>query len=291
MGNRHLLKEAEEVGCYGLIEGWANNQRSHKKFYAPTSSKEDGPFYCSQCYSDAVIRKCTEKKDHFAHKARLSPVITKKDDQLHQQCRDEICKLLIEKFPNGKWATERTIPENKSLGVPVLRPDLSGRINNIRVVIEVQASSLTLPKLIQRAKAYSKRKIAVLWIVPLIEPLGNDPFRPRLYERYLHSMYYGRIYYWISGQGLQLTPVHFGTAERWIEYSEWYDENGDYQEVGGFYKPYKVVKTPIYGNRIDISADFYQYYRPSFTPENEGKAVPALFVWRDSKKLWWVPKD
>jgi len=122
-------------------------------------------------------------------------------------------KLLQERFPDGKWEKERTIPEHKERNIPQLRPDLSGRIRGRRVAIEIQASTLTIAKLIKRLTDYTKRDISLLWLVPLREPLGELPFRPRLYERYLHNIYYGRTYYWWAGQGLVIKPVHYGLYE------------------------------------------------------------------------------
>lgn len=283
---KHLQREAEEVGCFGLIGGAAKNLYTQKEFYAASATKVDGPFYCPACNSEAVIRKCIEKIDHFAHSARLTPAIGAHESDLHFQCKTEICVELYNKFPDGKWAVERIIPENKIIGVPELRPDISGRINNERVAIEIQASAISITKILKRCSAYSKRGIALLWIVPLYIPLGDDPFRPRLYERYLHSIYFGRTYYWWKGQGLTLKAVHYAPAKRHIEYKEWYEE-GNHMSGGGYDLDYRMVKTPIYGSDLSIDSSFNKIYRNTFTPENERKAVPALFTWQDKNAAWW----
>jgi competence protein CoiA len=285
--NEHLLKSAEEVGCLGLVDGAAMGLKTNQLYFASTSSKSDGPFYCTSCYSDAVLRKCADKKDHFAHKTPLSPVLPKGESELHEQCKSSICEYLKGKFPEGKWETERPIEENKEKKLSALRPDASGRINGQPVCIEVQASSLTIPEIIKRTKSYAKRKVAILWVVPLSEKLKSTPFRPRLYERYFHSIYYGRVYYWWPELGSSLAPVHFGVAQRHIEYSSWHDENGDFQEAGDYDKAYKVIKTPDFGPTLDIDEDFYFHPRNEFTPENERKAVPACLIWKDKLDQWW----
>src|SRR5690625_7561282 len=66
--SRQQRREAEEVGCFGLIGGAARTLHTGELVYAAGCTKADGPFYCGTCYSDAVVRKCTEKRDHFAHK-------------------------------------------------------------------------------------------------------------------------------------------------------------------------------------------------------------------------------
>lgn len=282
-----LLREAEEVGCFGLLGGSAKNLYSHEEFYASLCTKDDGPFYCPECFSDAVLRKCSEKRDHFAHKSRLTPVIGPEESDLHFQCKNEICELLRQRYPEGNWAVERPIPENKQRKIPELRPDISGRIEGVPVAIEVQASSLTINKIVKRAENYTKKGIALLWIVPLFQPLGNAPFRPRLYERYLHSIYFGRTYYWWAGLGLTVKPVHYDAAIRHVEYREWIGEEGTHMDGGGYDAKFKIVKEPNYGRDCIISDDFYDTLREQFTPENERKTVPSCKIWKDSLVPWW----
>jgi len=284
-------KQAEEVGCWGLVDGIAKNLKTHKKFSALTSTKEDGPFYCGECYSDAVIRKCTEKKDHFAHQAPLTPVIPKKESELHYSCKEEICSALEKVFPNGKWATERTIPANKENEIPDLRPDISGWIGNARVVIEIQSSALSVKKIVQRTTDYRRRRIAILWVIPLLHEMEQPLFRPRLYERYFHSIYYGRVFYWWKGRGMLLKPVHFMSASRHIPYAVWYDDEiGEEASGGGYTKIYKTIKQPCFGEDLNIGKDFFRHEREEFKPENERKLVPPSIIWKDRLKAWW-PKE
>lgn len=283
----HVLREAAEVGCSGLTGGSARNLYTHQIFDAETSTKADGPFYFAACRSDAVLHKCTEKIDHFAHIARLSPVLGLRETELHRRCKQEICTALAERHPDGKWAVERSIPAKVDQDIPELRPDISGRIFDQRVAIEIQASALTPTKIVKRSLAYSKRGIALLWIVPLHEPLGLEPIRPRLFERYLHSIYFGRAYYWWSGCSQTLIPVHFGPATRHVEYREWI-EDGAQQSGGGYDTEYKIIKTPQPGPTLSIDGDFEVHQRGEFTPENERKKVPPCLIWRDTASPWWL---
>ena len=282
----HLLREASEVGCSGLVGGFAKNLYTHESYDAETSTKEDGPFYCAACKSDAILHKCTTKIDHFAHIARLSPVLGPLETELHRACKEEICSALAARHPEGKWAMERTIPANLDRDIPELRPDISGRIRDQRIAIEVQASSLTPTRIAKRSASYSKRGIALLWIVPLHEPIGVVPIRPRLFERYLHSIYYGRTYYWWAGMRHSVVPVHYGLATRHVEYREWI-EYGEQQSGGGYDAEYKIIKTPQHGPQLLIDEDFASHHRDEFTPENERKKVPRCIVWRDTVQAWW----
>lgn len=285
--DQYCAHDAHEVGCYGLVGGVATRTKTGERVHASEVTRAQAPFHCAECLTDAVVRKCAEKRDHFAHNARRSPVIGRGESDLHRKCKEEIRDALRLRYPDGKWECERPIERNKERGTPRVVPDISGRIDKIRVVVEVQASSLTIPKIIKRASAYHALGCAILWIVPLTKDLGSNIFRPRLYERYLHSIFFGRTYYWLPGDGLSLRPVHFGIAHRYIDMSEWYESGGEYCQAGGYEKPYKIVKTPIYGDRVDLADNFGKTERREFLPWNEKKAVPALTIWNDDLKPWW----
>jgi competence CoiA-like predicted nuclease len=204
--------------CRGLASHAAVIQRTMTIIHAEDASKEMGPFLCPSCLSEAIVRKCSEKVDHFAHKARLSPIIRAKDHELHETVSRELLETLINIYPNGNWAKDRPIMKNEEKGLKEIVPDLSGRDNNKNpIAIEIQYTPYTIPKIYNKTIEYQKRKIFVIWIVPLREELGDDCFRPRLFEKYLHSMYYGRVYYYTPNQDKKILPVHFSPAKRWID--------------------------------------------------------------------------
>ena len=274
--------------CFGLIGRQALKKSDNTTVHADYVKKSDGPFYCPVCLCDAIIRKCIEKANHFAHNARQSPLIRKKDIELHNRCRDEILQLLQNKFPNGQWAAEREIPENKEKGYRKVVPDISGRIHNIPVAIEVQLSPYTIKRIAEKVIEYQKRQVAVLYIIPLYDELGNEPFRPRLFEKYLHSMYYGRVYYWTPKCETKLLPVHFSPAKRWIEETTWFDtELGEERTEGGFWLTYKTIKMPNHSNPVDITMDFVKELRKAFEPKNVKKSIPECIIFKDSLNEWW----
>lgn len=276
--------------CYGLIEGSALRKADNQLVNTVEVTKANGPFYCPVCLSDAVVRKCSEKVDHFAHHARQSPIIRRKDKELHTKCRDKILEHLINIFPDGKWAKEREIPANKEKDYKKVIPDISGRVGDIPVAIEVQASAYTINRISTKIIEYQKRnpKVAVLYIVPLTEELGTEPFRPRLFEKYLHNMYFGRVYYWTQTNEALIQPVHFGPAKRWIEETTWFDtEIQEQRTEGGFLLTYRTIKTPNFANYVDIAKDFVKAERKEFIPKNVKKAVPEGTVFKDNLREWW----
>lgn len=285
------LGEAAEFGCSGLVAGWANRMRDHRAVHASTVTRGDGPFYCAECYCDAIVRKCDEKRDHFAHEAPLTPAVGALESDLHRDCKDELLAALLDEQPHGNWAKERDLPEGRrgKLVLPRVRPDLSGRVGGRAVVIEVQASALSISKIVKRTVAHATWGSCMLWIVPLrgaLDVRRLPLFRPRLYERYFHSMYFGRTYYWWPGLGANVLPVHYGPAVREIPVSEWYEEGGAYMTAGGYWKQYKVIRSPQPASTLSITR-FRLHQRDPFVPENARKALPAGRLWFDGLERWW----
>ena len=123
-----------------------------------------------------------------------------------------------------------------------------------------------------------------------VTPIANDGeekwvCRPKEWEKYFHAMYYGRLYYWQNG--LLATPYHFNTFQIYVEEREWYDEYGDEQYAGGYYKDARALKSPIKcpRNQINIVNDFSPRRRDQFSSKNW--SIPSCNIWMDSLKPWW----
>lgn len=272
------------------IKLWANKVSDNQRIHATDANKEDGPFYCPETYEELIVRHCIEKVDHFAYKSRLSPIMTKEETELHKACKIEIRDALRNAFPDGNWEIERQgLNEDKIKGYKKVIPDISGRLgkNGQAIIIESQASFLSINQIIKRTIEYTKRGGYILWVIPLTDPLGDQAFRPRLFERYFHQMYYGRTYYWIKGNGRFLIPVHYDTAFRFIEESHWFEPGGFERIEGGYDKPYLRVKKPLYADLVDIAADFEIERRQPFVSDNEKMEVPACNIFKDILKHWW----
>ena len=291
MDDSNHFKDSRSARCDGLIGGYAVSVRTNKKVFCNIVTKTDGPFYCPKCMSPAIVRKCSEKEDHFAHKPKLSPILTSKDQSLHTECKNSICEYLAEKYPDGGWKVERPIESSLKRGTKRIVPDISGRINSIPIAIEIQKSTYTLNKIQDKTEQYYKWGIFVLWIIPLREDLGIDDFRPRLFEKYLHAMYYGRAYYWIPTKPNKLLPVHFSFSARYIEPTSFIDENGEEQNFGGEYRLYKTIKKPNYDGFIDIATDLKNVERPLFRNPKWAENIPACKIMMDTKEAWWSKNE
>jgi competence protein CoiA len=157
---------------------------------------------------------------------------------------------------------------------------VSGYIGAVPVAIEVQASSLDLERIAHRTKEYAAKGIFVLWLVPWrgssLEKFyeGDDRFAPSVWEKWLHALYFGRVYYW--REGAEVLPVHFDTHWLWVEATDW---GGGYSLASKRFR--KVKLSP---NRVSIS-DMRGSDRPAWTG---GKmSIPQSKLWIDGLSQWW----
>lgn len=283
----NLQRAAAASGCDGLADGWARRLADHRPVHAGAVAGEDGPFYCAQCHEEVIVRKGAERADHFAHEASRRASFEAEEGALHRACKQEIHAALVLENPDGRWEVERTIPARPERGIAEVRPDISGRVRGLPVAVEVQASALGIAAIVQRTETYARRGIHVLWVVPVPGQLADDGIRPRLHERYFHSLYLGRTYYWWPGLAASVLPVHYASSTRWVPSGQWYRPGMGYVQAGGYEAAYRTIRTPFCAPRQQISRDFAPRRRGSFVPENARKAVPACHLWFDRLQPWW----
>ena len=275
----------KDIGCNGLIDGYAKKQSDNTPINIREVSKEDGELYCAECLSKVNFRRCTDKIDHFYHVARQSNMDFTPESKLHLACKNELLSALQSIHPEGNWEAERHISSINSI------PDLSGRINNKPLAIEIQKSSIKPNDIIKRTEKYASIGISVLWIVPLYEPLGEESFRPRMIEKFFHEMYDGKCFYWDETNPKSIYPVHYSKAFRYIEQSEFYSEDGEFQSFGGYDKAYKTIKTPNYGRIIDITEEFSTSKIENKRYFDTETMLPKALLYENTSNIWWDIDD
>ena len=132
--------------------------------------------------------------------------------------------------------------------------DVYAKINGVPTAMEVQISTLSMSEIIHRTEEYFKRGIAVLWLPLFSDGLSEEKYSPRVWEKWLHATYFGRVYYWLAD--LSVIPVHFGEYKLRVDESHWHDEYGDEQWAPGYERISKRWKTPMLGNQVNIVHDF-----------------------------------
>ena len=136
-----------------------------------------------------------------------------------------------------------------------VRPDISARISGAPVAIEVQISALSIDTIIHRTQEYSRKGIFLLWLAQWNSSLDTERYSPKLWERWLHAAYLGRIYYWIGG--LSVVSYHMAPYMNYVEESQWYSPDGEEMNAGGYERFSKRYKTPVRGRTLDITKDFF----------------------------------
>ncbi|MBD1395126.1 hypothetical protein IDJ76_18625 [Mucilaginibacter sp. ZB1P21] len=285
--------EAYDSRCLGLVGGVAFVQGFKKTASADYVRKIDGPFYCRKCLSEAVVRKCSDKEDHFAHKARLSPAGRRGNTDFHHQVRDELCAILKAQYPDGAWRTE--VPMSSAGDDNDLRADIAGyfgpRIKGVApVAVEVQCSPYSPAYLRKKTAAYAERGVNVLWIVPLTAELGDEPFRPRRYELFLHTMYLGYVFYYEPGSQGLLTPVHYSPAYRYIDPKTFFDTEANEISTGDYWFKYKTLKNPRYTDQLPITDLVAKTLNAWVNPNNNKLNIPQRKIMGVTQAKWW-PDD
>ena len=128
--------------------------------------------------------------------------------------------------------------------------------------------------------------------------------RPKEWEKYLHAMNYGRIYYWQDNA--KVKPIHFETyqyemeAGNWVEEdndldslqgTDWYNDNFNNADYGGYTKYSKSKKIFLIPkeNNQDIVLDIAKDFKAENKEERTSKFLkyPNAKIWTDTLKVWW----
>lgn len=249
----------------------AKRTSNGSRVIASEERKDSGPWACPSCAVQVSLKKGEIKIHHFAHYPPVSCEYGLGESEEHRHCKTEIYKFMRSAPGTSKWELERDLGS--------VRPDVSGYIGSTPVAIEVQASSLGLDRIFIRTSEYEKKGIFVLWVVPWqLERFGGDRFSPTVWEKWLHTLYFGRVHYWLGGGFV--VPVHFNDYMIYVEEFE-----TDVEIVGGYKRRSKrwrkVAPAP---SKILISEMIGSV-------RNEWKGgrlhVPKARIWMDSLPQWW----
>ena len=163
-------------------------------------SPEDGPFSCPACREQVILKQGRKVIAHFAHYPETTCTYTNEgESDEHRLAKLEIYRALLQAPGVSDVRVERYLQE--------VRPDVSFVLNGQLVAVEIQVSQLSRDDIARRTTAYACKDIAVLWTPLLVAEVGREAYAPKDWERYLHAMYYGRVYYF--AENLELQPITF----------------------------------------------------------------------------------
>ncbi len=236
---------------------------------AYSESKANAPFYCLVCGDEVALKTGSNRVNHFAHVNPLACRYAENESDDHRRCKMEIF-LALQREPHVRnVALERPLDN--------VRPDVSAHINGVPVAIEVQISSLTPDTIQRRTLEYARDGIYVLWLLQWTPKLDARRYTPRLWEKWIHAAYFGRVYYWLKG--LQVVSYHFDPNHRTIPKKTWYSENCKKVTAGGYSQRSKRYRTPVRGKTYNLATDFGPRNRDWW--EGKGITVPAAKLYID----------
>ena len=247
---------------------------SVEQIIALATIKSDGPFACPECTAEVILRKGRIKIHHFAHKPPVNCIYGVGETELHRTAKQQIYEALLASPQCRNVAIEGSING-------MVRPDVRARINGEPVAIEVQGSNLGLAEIERRTRHYYELGVFVLWVQPGDPSDDRERAAPAAWEKWVHSLYFGRLHYWDGGE--QLLPVHFGEYQISIPESEWYEEGGVHRQEGGYDRRSKRWRTVSHGEYCSIT-DGFALQRTSW------KEVPSAKIWQSTQDNWWSSK-
>jgi competence protein CoiA len=175
----------------------------HGWIIAWDATHHDGPFLCPGCRQEVILKKGYVNVHHFAHK----PGVECPYSDYHQG-ESSLHLLAKKEIYNALQAHPRVLRLQLERYMGPVRPDISFFFGDIPVAIEMQISTIPPDTVARRTREYTRRGIALLWIFPYDKEIVQDgkACNIRYWERYIHSLYQGTVYYWTSGE--MLSPVH-----------------------------------------------------------------------------------
>jgi len=207
--------------------------------------KSNAPFVCPECCEVVILRRGTVKLPHFAHKPPIVCSYGAGETEDHRRCKMEIYNALSRQPGVTKLALERSLK--------TVRPDVSAYINGVPVAIEVQISTLSQETIIHRTKEYASKGIYVLWLAQWTPYLDGERYSPRLWEKWVHAAYFGRVYYWVKG--LEVLPYRFEPHLRHVPETSFY-ERGREISAGGYTRKSKRWRSPVRDETLNLAKDF-----------------------------------
>lgn len=236
------------------------------------TQKSDGPFFCPVCHAGVILKKGTVREHHFAHQPPVFCQYGAGETELHLRAKRELYDALRAMPQCSKCELERPLS-----GV---RPDVSLYIGTTPVAVELQRSTLPIAEIYRRTLQYTKLGIHLLWVLPFAKPDEAVPYRPRQWEKYLHALYFGRVYFWYRHAWVQ--SASFTPHRTWVEERTWY-EDGEEVSAGGYYRMTKTLKdVEVEAHALNIATDFKPLFRSKF--ETNAYQLPAAKLWIDNQE-------
>lgn len=239
---------------------------------AYSEPKSSGPFACPKCNEEVLLKIGKQRVNYFAHANPISCRNGEGESEAHRRCKMEIFEALRQVSGVRNASLEHQFE--------LSRADVFVNIRAIPVAIEVQISSLSVERIMQRTIEYARDGVHVLWLLPWTAKLDAERYVPTIWEKWIHAAYFGRVYYWTSG--LSVVPYRFEESYSIVPRKSWYSKRGQKITAGGYARKSERYRRPVRGATLNLATDFVPHQR--YWWEGGGIKVPdaKLFIGRDA---------
>jgi len=210
------------------------------------ATQRHGPFVCSVCGDEVILKQGQKIVDHFAHANPIACKFAIGESDEHRRCKTEIFRALQTAPDARNVELERPIGMN--------RADVSAEIGGVPVAIEVQLSALSLETIQERTIEYHREGVYVLWLLQWTPALDSSRYAPTLWEKWIHALYFGHAYYWT--EGLKVVSYSFEPHLKTVPKRSWFTPDGRKMTAGGYSQRSKRHRTAVRGDTLNIATDF-----------------------------------
>jgi competence protein CoiA len=235
-------------------------------------SKRNGPFACLLCREEVILKTGRSRINHFAHANPIACRFAQGESDLHRRCKTDIFLALQKAQGVTKVVMEQPLE--------TVRPDVSAVVRGVPVAIEVQISALSLETITARTIDYAQRGIYVLWLLQWTPELDFTRYTPRAWEKWIHTTYFGRVYYWIAG--LMVASYHFDPVVTIVPQKTWLSPAGKKMTAGGYVRRSTRYRKPVLEKVFDLARDFVPRQRSWW--EGGGFKVPDAKLYMEPYK-------
>jgi hypothetical protein len=150
-------------------------------------NKNDGPFYCTFCNEEMILRNGMIKVPHFAHKKGSNCPYSTGETYEHEKAKLDL--LLSARKMGIKADVEIKLSDH-------VRADVLLDFGDQKVAVEFQKSGMSVEQCQKRLKNYKDTGIPVIWIFLIDGLRGNYKDRRSVDSKidFFSQVYFGKIY-------------------------------------------------------------------------------------------------
>lgn len=208
-----------------------------------TEAKRGGSFSCPECKRPVTFKAGRIVVRHFAHKPPTDCSWAAGETRAHLEAKSHV----------GAVLRARGVRAEVEYYLPSLSGDRRADVliwspSDKQLAIELQHTPIGLDEIERRAFSYAEQGIAQLW-VPFIKQetldkaelrkdgsLFLDTYSARPFEKWVHGFHQADGMWMHCPSDKSFWKGRLASHELWVPETEWYDEYGQEQTTGGFYR-------------------------------------------------------